>query len=647
MFNINVLIVIFLFLKWQYGEKMKMKNVILLVIVFTMLMVGIIVYLFLDEKKTKTNISQNGIVKALEFGNAGEYGYITVHYNGTGNLTIIALSEQPKTKIIVFRQDFLNTGQYSYFMDLLRVLGKKGFFIDETDSITAPQNSIILIPSGAMPINVLKRIDNLTATNEIIYLGKKDFIYTDKLERFDWFSNLSTHTKEHILIIEKTLDEFYLEKNYSLFEQIERNSWAEKNLATFSYFGDGDKTYFIKLNGAQWLRMLPLADSKQFTLNRAEINGTFDIFPWQKAQITVQINHSNGTAEFVLEKDKKIIQRGELDRVRNNQAFFLVFSFNSSGNYLLKVFDHDGIMAAKHIHVKDVNVSFVRAYGNSYEFSVFLDNQPLENAPVIIGLNHSTTTVENEVKNGVLLVHANLKQGENIFIIRLFGQQHYLLYNNTQENITAFYAKYLALGIIIIAIFYFVMHINKKSIYRIRVPEGVFTRNPEIKLKADEIISALKDMEKMFGWKNTPLYAKEIGIGLKRLTGGMEVNEGNTEAILKKLEEKGLIKNYIGLYGLTEWGDAKCNALKRIIKDKLVQNGVEFTENKFGFDIGEKQIVLDSETATKEAISVFEDRADMRSYISLLNAKKRAIIDLKIKNSILKLATLDELDELI
>ncbi|MEW6528487.1 MAG: PadR family transcriptional regulator [Candidatus Micrarchaeota archaeon] len=634
---------------------MNYKNAIFLVIALVILILiitGVVFYFSSTEKKEERAIVQNGIVKTIEFGGGGDYGYVIVHYNGTGNLTLIALSEQPKTKIFVLKHDFLNTGQYSNFINSLSALRRKGFSIEETDRIIAPQNSIpqnsiIIVPCGALPVDILKNIDNISATNEIVYLGKKDFIYTDKLERFDWVSNISASAKKHVFIIEKTLDEFYSEKNYSLFEQIEKNAWAEKNSASFSYSGDSDKTYFLKLNGAQWLRMLPLADSERFAQNRANISGSDDIFQWQKAQITIETNYSSGKITFVLEKDKKIIQRGELDRVRGDQAFFLAFSFNSSGDYLLKIFDQNGTMASKRIHVKEINVSLARVYGNSYEFSVLLDEQPLENASITIGLNHSSAQVKSEVRNGFFLVRANLKPGENIFVIDLFGQKHYLAYDNVQEDITAFYIKYLVFGALIVIFFYIAIRLNKKAIYKIFVPDSVPNKNQEIKLKTNEILLVLDEVEKMFGWENTPLYAREIGTGLKRVTNGVEVTEGTVETILKKMEEKGLVKKYLGLYGLSSWGDEKRNALKRIIKDKLIQNGVEFSETQCGFNIGEREIVFDSENAKKEALLIFEDRTDMRSYVSSLDSKKRAVLELKIKNGILRLTTLDELDELI
>lgn len=618
-----------------------------LAIILTCLAIALMLVLVFPEQTKTLKVSQNGTVKMLEFGKAGNYGYLTFYYNGSGNVSLLALSEQPKNNIILLKKDYLNTERYSYFFDELKKLWNKNFIIKEVDEIGDPQNSIIIIPSGAMPLDVLLKLDNLTVSNQIIYIGKIDLVHSTNLLRTEWYKNISNRSKLHIMVFEKTLSEFYSEKNNSIFDAIETNSWAVKNSTNYIYSGEGNKTIFINLSNASWMRMLPLSDSQKLSNYSAEIHGPEDIFPWQNAQYIVQFNYSTGIAQFAVEKDGVVLNSNELARVRGKEAFFFTLNPLSSGDYLLRISDQAQTLGAKKLHVKNLSVSLARVYGNNYEFEVFIDGAPLENASALIGLNHSNNKIETEVKNGKLNVRANLRQGENAFVISLFGQKNIVFYNNNQESLIEFYAKTLIPGIAIVALFYVWAYLNKKPVYRIRVPEGVVGKNHEITVTQSQIVSIIENIEKRFGWKRIPLSIREIGFGLKYLTEGLEVNEGNVEAIMKKLEEKNVVKSYFGFYELAEWGDPKFNALRRIVRDKLIQNGIEFTEIPNGFEYEGKQIIFNLEKAKGEVMVVFERSEEIRTYLSSLEEKTRAQIEIKIKNGILRLVTLDELDELI
>lgn len=617
---------------------------------FAIIIIVVIVFLLLSPvpQGSPQALDANATAHKIEFGRAGDYGYVTFYYIGSGNASLIALNESPKSRIVVLKKDYLNTERYSYFMDALRQrLEPRGFSVTESDSIGSPENSIVIIPSGAMPSDVLARLGNLIVSNKVIYIGKTDLLFSENLVQSDWYSNLPNSSKSRLLVLEKTLDEFYSEKNYSLFTDIERNSWAETNSESYAYSGSGKKTMFVELRNASWLRMLPLADSLALPEYQVEITGKDEVFSWEKDSLTIQMNYTSGTANYSLEKDGETISGGELDRVRVQEAFFLSLSFPSPGDYLLRVRDSSGTIGAKRIHVKNLSVSLANAYGNRYEFLVLLDGKPLEDAPVQIGLSHSNNTVQGEVRNGKLEVLANLRQGENTFLITVFGRQNPVAYVNSQGSIFEFYAKYLAAGAALIAVFYAAIRLNRKPTYKILVPESIPERNPEMRISPKHVIAAIRETERRFGWKQTPLYAKEIALGLKCFTGGMDVTEGNVEALMKRLEAKGLATSHLGLYGLPSWGDQRQNALRRMVRDKLVQNGIEFSETKAGFRCRDWEIIFPPAQPSRDSIMVFGDREEKREFLSSLEGRERASLGLRIANGILRLRTLDELDELL
>ncbi|MDD5337104.1 MAG: hypothetical protein PHS02_01335 [Candidatus ainarchaeum sp.] len=593
---------------------------------------------------------QQGLAAPLEMGFAGNYGYAVFSYNGTGSATLLSLSEQPKSSIMVLRQDYLNTERYSYFMDILKPLEAEGFKFQEVDSfaqISSANNSIIIIPSGAMPSEAVPLLDSLSQGNRIIYIGRKDLVYSGKLVGSDWFSGLANSTKLRIIVIEKSLADFYSGANYSLVDEIRANSWAELNSSTLSYSGEGRKTLFVQANNGTWLRMLPKTDYGPLALPKARLSGSESIFPWENPSLTIELNFSSGISRLVVEKDGSEISSSELDRVRGEEAFVVPLSLNSSGDYIAKVVDESGVLGAKRVHVKNLSISISRAYGNSYEFLVLLDGEPLDQADAVVGLQNSTNTLAEQVSNGRLLVSAELPHGRNVFVVSMFGQDTYVPYDNTQEDVIGFYLKYLGAGLLAVIVFYGLLRLGKKPVYRILIPDSVPSTNPELRLSSKEVIAAVLESEKSFGWKNVPLYAREVSVGLRKLAGGMDVNEGNVEAMMKRLEDKGLVKSHLGLYGLSGWGDPKQNALKRVVRDKLVQNGVSFSENANGFRAGSWNIIFSSQNAARDSIIVFEDEAEKKSYVSSLHGKERASLDIKLANGVVRLATLEGLDEFL
>ncbi|MFA5077028.1 MAG: hypothetical protein WC488_01235, partial [Candidatus Micrarchaeia archaeon] len=572
------------------------------------------------------NTTTAGTAVPLELGFAEDYGYAVIAYNGSGTATLLSLSEKPKSSILVLNRDYLGTERYSYFLDLLRPLEKEGFKITEIDSLSeapAQENwSIIIIPSGAMPSYALPLLDSLSGQNRIIYIGRKDLVYSEKLVGMDWFSNLSNSTRPRITVVEKSLDEFYSEKNYSLIDDIRTNSWAVRNRSVFQYSGEGRSTVFVARSNGTWLRMLPAYDSGPMPQPRARIAGSSDIFPWEKATMTVELNFSTGVSQLVAEKDGTRISSSELDRVRGDEAFVIPLSFNSSGDYIIKVIDQSGVLGARRVHVKDLNISLSRAYGNSYEFLVILDGAPLADADAVVGIEGSQNTVAEKVSNGRLRVLAELPQGRSVFVISIFGQETRVSYSNSQDDILGFYLKYLGVGILLVGIFYVLIRLGKRPVYRILVPDSVPGANPELSLSSKNVVDAMLESERRFGWKGVPLHAREVGIGLRKYLGGMDVSEGNVEAIMKRLEDKGLVKSHLGMYGLSAWGDPKHNALRRIVRDKLVQNGISFSESARGFTAGRRKLVFSLPDAARDSVVIFEDEAEKKKYLSSLHGKE-------------------------
>ncbi len=110
--------------------------------------------------------------EVIEKGKAGEYGYLVISYRGKGNITLLALKEMPKKRVVVFDyEEAVGERVANSIYQKLLPLKEYGYEVEITNQ-TAIGEDIYIIPTGAMPSRILFNIRN----NENFYLKPNHII---------------------------------------------------------------------------------------------------------------------------------------------------------------------------------------------------------------------------------------------------------------------------------------------------------------------------------------------------------------------------------------------------------------------------------------------------------------------------------------
>ncbi len=607
---------------------MKLNKFLILFFILFSLFLGFI-FLYPNEEKPK-QFENKEYLKNFEFGITASHGYAFIE--GKGNFTLVSLKEKPKNNVYILNKDYFDTDFYPKFLKHIKDYNEISFVS------TYINNSIIIIPSGAMPKYILNDFENITKYNYIIYIGKSNLVWDNELKKENWYNG-----SERILLINKSItqlnDEDYKKINdYILYNNFSIYSVNKKSLDNNSYI-------FVEMNG-NWLRLIfnNTPYDSNFLNNSCEVE-EYSMFPGEEKGIVFNLKNSSGDVLYYIYKNNNLTKKGYVGLVKDSKAVYVPFKPDSIGDYVISLKDNKGTICSSWVHVKDLKVFLHKKYGSYYEFFVYMDGKPLKEGKAIVNIGNETKEVR--IINGKFGVNAYLKEGENIFVIDIFNKKYRIVYENKNENLVIFYIRSLIIGGILLAMFYGFLQFIKKPIYRIRVPEGAIIRFKEMVIKENELIDVINKTEKYFGWDKVPLYSKEIAFGLKLFfTKGLDVTEGNVDEIMKKLLKRGIVERYMDLYQLKDWGDKKKNALKRKVRDLFIANGVKFKEIENGFVVGKKYFLFDYDP-NKDQILIFENLREKEKFIKGLDEEERARLLIKINNEKVKLITLDDLNEFL
>jgi len=121
--------------------------------------------------------------------------------------------------------------------------------------------------------------------------------------------------------------------------------------------------------------------------------------------------------------------------------------------------------------------------------------------------------------------------------------------------------------------------------FSIDIPDFPPVARTRIPLSSETVLSVFEKVNEMYRWQNTPLTPPEMKNGFKDIFvqgRPIYITDYNIEYLLVELEKKGLVKESLGYFGLSEW-EAKSRhtleylALLRRLRDICVNNAIPFT----------------------------------------------------------------------
>ncbi len=637
---------------------MRRRFVVLgvLAVLLVILLASFIAVLFVAVPETQKEHIQP-LFQVLQTGMAGNSGYAIFNYRGTGNVTVVSYDAEPSKDIYIINDSqAIEATRLPELIDQLKTLEKYGYTVSMSNS-TKMGSGIYVLPSGAMPSYVLFSMYQNNSNVTLVYVGATDLLISSGMKKHDWYSTLTPSQRKRILVYNTTLDDFLQDGSRSMPLDILLNSASRQRNSTLHVSGSGLKTATMDLSNATRLRLIAEFDGLYGIYDSAQLQKLpvpsgravlvpkpQSVFPWEKSTLEFSLKHTNGTAFLSISKDGKEVRRDMLRRVTDENIFLQKLQFSEPGDYVLEVTDNSGTITSGILHVNDLEVALKEHSGTTYVFSMTLDGVPLSDADALVWLGNSTSRRKFYVSDGLMPVNAKLDRGTNIFNINMFGTVIQVPVENNSDPLLDFYIKFGIPGLGIILLVYFSVRVSKKPMYTLRVGDSATYIREEVHIPTAEALDTFKSAREDLHLANEPITPHEFGVELKRrVTNGADVTEGNVEGILKSLVKAGRLETHREYYQLRGEGDVKMNALRRMVKEKLIENGVQFREAGRKFVTKDYEIGFFGDHFTKKAIIVVDSDSEMKQLLSRLSDSEKAIVRIKQANDLLLFVPIDRL----
>jgi len=639
---------------------MKLKNVILGVFAVLLAVLFIVLAAVLMSAPSVTVEKSTAVFTPIETGVAGQYGYFVFNYRGTGNITLISYDQQmPKSVFIINDPQAIGATHTAELVEQLTELERYGYNVTLTND-TGIGSGIYVVPTGAIPSYVLFHLKQNPARGVVFYIGEKDLMLSSGIKKNEWYNDLTPPQRTNLVMYANgTLDDMLENHNRSLMQDILYGSWTEHHEQSVAVSGNGLKTITVPLDGASSLRAVYALEGGE----GAGLYGTYDqeagvvpeqiltpskpsMFPWEHTDLQFLLNRTNGTALLSVRKDGTEVQHDLLRRVTDENVFIRRFQFKDPGDYVITVTDNSGPIASGLLHIKDVKVEFVQRSGTSYIFSVFVDGQPLRNTDASVWLGNSSTKKKFYINDGTLVVNARPAPGINTFNIEMLGSVISVDVRNDTEPLLDFYLKYGVPVLALVSLVYFGARLSRKPVYSLRFGDGVAYIRQDLRISTADALEALKLARSDLKLGNAPVTTQEFSFSLKRhFTKGADITDGNIESILKKLVAGGQLEAHREYYQLKGEGSIRRNALQRIVREKLIENGTPFKYTGGKFVTKDYEIGFFGEHFTKKALVIVDDEREVHRILSHLTDMEQARLRILQANDRLVFVPIDRLGD--
>jgi hypothetical protein len=602
-----------------------------------------------EEKKTVQEPSQFSI---KEIGKAGNSAYIIYSSVGSGKITELLLTKNASKTIYVLEQAGIENERFHEFAEKIKELEKYGFKVKVVGPAASVMEGVYIVPTGAMPAYVLNTVEfaeNLTT----IYLGDTNLIIRATTKKEDWYSGLDENAKARLIIVNTTVDKMS-DSDYSAFaRKILESEWlvGSRNETILTETGKGTKV--MDASCCSYARVIyefsdvvGSHDAELVDENLKQVYVSGDVFPWESATLDFSIEKTNGTAFLIAEKDGVVVEKEKLERVSEESYFRKNLQLDEPGEYIIKVNDNEQTVAKGIVHVKNLQVKLKDVRDIFYDFEVTVDGEPLKDSIAMVTLKNSTSApLEYIVKNGDVTLKAKLQKDQGIFVFDILGGQVEVPVSVKKDNIFDTYARYGPIGLAVIIAIFLLARFNKKQTYLIRISDVAPEIRKEVKVTPQVIEEIFRSVRKDLRIDG-PIKASEFAVGLKKYaTDGADVTEGNVEEILKRVEKLGLVLNWKGYYQLAEDGIVSHNVMQRMIRETLIEKGIDFKLKGDKFIAKEVEIGFFGERFRGKGIVVFQDAEELKKTIAGLTEKERSKLFLKEFNGMLNLTTIDKLGD--
>lgn len=591
----------------------------------------------------------------LGMGRAGDSGYAVFSHEGPANVTLVSLRARPDLRITIINDsDGIEMESLPEFISRVEALEAYGFDVEVTDTrMLLSEGGLYIVPTGAIPNYVYDDLWYNATQRQVVFIGYDDLVIRDGVKKEAWYASLSEAQRGRVHVYNMTLDELN-GSGIGIVEDMLYNSWNVESSSSRAFGGSGHDTITTYLGGSSYLRLIEGNGSGGTVIDSPPIPGAGKslapepaaIYPWGSSTLSFDLTKTNGTASLSVMKDGEEVLKEELSRVTDENFFIKRLGFEEPGEYAILVSDNDGLIASGLLHVYDLRISLREIQGVNYVFEVTVDGQPMKSAEAKVWMNNSTISKDVFVYDGLLSVGAQPEQGLNTFNVGLLGTVVPVQVNTPGSSLLVFYATYGIPGLLIVAVVFVLARMSRRPVYRVRFSDLGSEIRREVRTSPSGALGAFLKVRQEMRLGKSPLTAEEFAISLKRsVTNGADVTSGNVEELLNKMCQAGLLECHRGYYQPRGEGDVRKNALMRMAREKLIENGVPFTAKKDRFVTKDFEIGFFGGDFRRKALIIVDDEQDARKLMSSLDDRQRSMLNIRMSNGMLEFVPISRLGE--
>jgi DNA-binding PadR family transcriptional regulator len=635
---------------------MRLRNIVLgLVLALFLVLVGVLVYVLASTEILPEADHSPTTFSVIEAGTAGDFAYGVYNYRGAGNITALTLTGPPRRNVVIINDSqAIEADRLPELIDQMRQLEAYGYNVTVT-SEPRIGDYVYILPTGAIPSYALFNLQGNSSNGTILYIGGKDLLLSSGIKKLQWYDALSPEQKSRVVVYNGTLNDFLDQGNVSLAHEVLYSTWMLTNSTSYQVADNGLRTAVARLNGSGYMRVI-----YDFT----DVHGIYDsprlqsagqvltpappvIFPWEKSSLEFSLNKTNGTAFFSVRKDGKVIEHDQLRRVTDENVFIKRLEYQDPGEYVMVVDDNSGTIATGLLHVKDIQIHLADHRGYTYVFSVMVDGQPLKDAEAMVSLGNSSKR-KYFVSDGQLVLNAKLDKGVNVFNMDIGDASIPVTIDNTEEPLLEFYLTYGLPALLVVFGVYFGARITRRPTYSLRFGDSPNAIRQEMTLPVERAIESFRMIRNDMKLGDSPITPQEFTVSLKRyLTNGADVTEGNVEEILKKLVKSGRLETHRDYYQLKGEGDVVRNALRRMMREKLIESGTMFREVEGRFVTKDFELGFFGEKFTKKAVIIVDDKSEEKRILGSMDEAERARLRIMESNDMISFVPIDRLSDVL
>ena len=361
------------------------------------------------------------------------------------------------------------------------------------------------------------------------------------------------------------------------------------------------------------------------------------------------------------EAGRKEIAGGE---IVGGFASRFALNFSSGGDYVVRVLDQFGrAHASAYVEAEGLSVKPVSQQGNRYEYTVMFGGEPAEGA--VKAWIDSGAPNEYYASGGRLIVLAAPSAGSHTMNFEYSGLRAQSDFSAQGGGLADTYLRIGIPAAIFVLAVVFLLRAGKKAKYTITFPQFAERAQESFSADRSELVSAWEKADLKLGGHRLPAYPEEIAGALlegKNAAKALCISEYSMQRALRCLSKKGAFKECNGLFIPSSrtggFSPAELFAL-RLMHDLLLERGVRFEKKRemlvkgAGIEIAlfsGKGGVLKKIGKVRRAI-VFESNEELEKFESSLDEGSREDTRIKIAHSNGKLvfvvANRQELDAIL